>query len=95
MPLAHRVTDTNTAGGAIVSVPQDFVRDQGKLVAVDGSKGTSHPPCPLPPHCANQWATAGGAVWVRINGVPVNRTGDADTCGHARAASESIINIEG
>ncbi|XWN29758.1 MAG: hypothetical protein ROR55_19975 [Devosia sp.] len=96
MALAHRQTDVNSGGGAITDVPQDFVFDQGLLVSVDGSIGTSHPPCPLDPvHCQGNWVTANGADWVRINGIPVNRTGDADTCGHVRAGTDSIIDIIG
>lgn len=96
MALAHRMSDLNSGGGAVTSIPQDFVTDQGQLVSVNGSIGTGHAPCPLVPiHCPGAWQTANGAEWVTINGIPVNRTGDVDTCGHPRAATGSMIDIIG
>jgi uncharacterized Zn-binding protein involved in type VI secretion len=90
----HRFGDVNTAGGAIDGIPQTFVYENNLLICVDGSIGTGHPPCPIPAvHCAGNWITAGGASFVVINDIPVNREGDADTCGHARSGGSDFIEI--
>lgn len=87
----QRVGDANDAGGVITSSQQDFVSDQGALVAVNGSPVSGHPPF-FPPHDAPY--TSQGAAFVTINGAPVNRTGDSDTCGHSRVGGSPIIEIE-
>ena len=38
-------------------------------------------------------STANGSSTVKSGGVPVNRTGDADSCGHTRAGGSSNVNI--
>lgn len=82
----HRMGDPSDANGRITAIPQSTVFANRKLVSVDGSIGTSHPPCPADPiHCAGNWKTANGSPSVFINGIPVNGRGDADTCGHVRA----------
>lgn len=94
MPAVQRLTDVNDAGGAIDSIPQSTVSVNGLLVAVDGSLGTSHPPCPVPDiHCAGNWTTSGGSPNVFIEGIPVNRTGDPDTCGHVRVGGSGNVNV--
>ena len=96
MPPVHRLGDANTAGGAITTIPQSTVFADGRLVAVDGSAGSGHPPCPDPPvHCAGAWVTANGSATVRIGGRPVNRQGDRDSCGHARAAGSATVRVGG
>jgi uncharacterized Zn-binding protein involved in type VI secretion len=87
----QRVTDPNDGGGIVTSSLQDFVTDQGLPIAVDGSPVSGHPPF-VPPHSGP--VTDNGAAFVTINGIAVNRTGDADTCGHARAGGSPIIEIE-
>lgn len=83
----HRLGDTNTAGGSITSIPQGSVFANGLLVCVNGSIGTGHPPCPEPDiHCAGNWVTTGGGPTVFAEGIPVNKQGDADSCGHSRAS---------
>ncbi|RAI01103.1 hypothetical protein DLJ53_17965 [Acuticoccus sediminis] len=89
---AHRVGDTNTAGAPVTDSLQTFFRDGGKLVAVDGSPVAPHTPFTTP-HITT--VTANGVSWFRINGIPANRTGDADSCGHARASSGAVINLNG
>lgn len=92
MPAVHRMTDENDGGGAVTDIPQSTVYANGLLIAVDGSIGTSHPPCPVDPtHCAGNWVTANGSGTVKIEGIPVNRTGDADSCGHIRAAGSPTV----
>ena len=96
MPPVQRLGDANTAGGTITAIPQAGVFANGRLVAVDGSRGSGHPPGPDPPvHCASAWVTAGGSATVRIGGRPVNRQGDGDSCGHARAAGSPDVRVGG
>lgn len=86
----HRQGDPNDAGGVVTAPAQDFVFDQGKLVSVDGSSVSPHPPF-VPPHTAP--VTANGSGLMFINGIPVNFTGNADSCGHARAAGSDLTFI--
>lgn len=95
MPQAHRLGDANDAGGVVTSIPQTTVFVNNVLVSVDGSIGTSHPPCPLPPHCAGQWQTANGSPDVFVENIPVNFKGNADTCGHSRAEGSPDVFING
>lgn len=91
----HRLGDCNTAGGCLTSIPQGSVFANDLLVAVDGSIGTSHPPCPIPPiHCAGNWVTDENTTVppnVFAEGIPVNFEGNVDTCGHARAAGSPDV----
>lgn len=90
----HRIGDSNTGGGRITVTPQSTVFANNRLVAVNGSVGTSHPPCPKPAiHCAGAWRTTGGSPNVFINNIPVNRIGDPDTCGHSRAAGSENVYV--
>jgi uncharacterized Zn-binding protein involved in type VI secretion len=86
----HRFGDSNSAGGVVAGPLQDFVFDQGKLVSVDGSGVSGHAPF-APPHVAP--VTANGSSFVRINGIPVNFEGNADSCGHPRATGSDIFFI--
>ena len=92
MAKVHRVGDANSAGGVVNGPRQSFFRDNGQLVATDGSGVTPHPTF-VPPHVGT--VTASGAPGFRINGVPVNRVGDPDSCGHPRAATGAVTNLEG
>ncbi len=88
----HRLGDCNGAGGCITSIPQGSVFANGILVSVDGSIGTSHPPCHWAPiHCAGAWVTTSGGPTVFAEGIPVNKIGDSDSCGHARAAGSPNV----
>ena len=91
MPKAQRNGDSNNAGGVINSIPQGNTFCNGKLLSVDGSKGTGHPVGP--PHAAGAWSTANGNTKVRCNSIPVNRQGDADTCGHTRSGGSNNVNV--
>ncbi len=87
-----RLTDVNSGGGAITSIPQSTVYANNLLVSIDGSIGTSHPPCPKKKkHCAGKWVTAHGSPDVFINNIPVNRLGDSDTCGHSRVGGSANV----
>jgi uncharacterized Zn-binding protein involved in type VI secretion len=86
--------DANTGGGIIQTIPQSFVRVDGLVCAVVGSKGSAHPPCPEDDsHCQNVWQTTIGAPRVRINGLPVIRQNDPDSCTHKRAAGSATTRI--
>lgn len=90
----QRLTDPNSGGGLITTIPQDTVFANGLLVAVIGSSGTSHPPCGSPQgsaHCAGVWVTTGGSPTVFIGGLPVNRLGDSDTCTDIRISGSSDV----
>jgi len=98
MPPVHRIGDKNSGDGAIDTTPQSFVRVDGKLVAVVGAQGSAHYPCGTTDpdennHCFHVWKTAVGAPAVRINGKPVIRQYDVDTCTHARAAGSSTTRV--
>ena len=90
MPKAQRNGDANTGGGEINSIPQSTVFVNSKLVSVNGSKGTGHG---IGIHAANAWDTANGSSTVFAGGIAVNRTGDADTCLHARVGGSGNVNI--
>ena len=87
---AHRMTDANTGGGEINSIPQSTVKANDKVLAVNGSKGTGHG---IGVHATNQWDTANGSSTVNAGGIPVNKEGDADTCAHTRTGGSSNVNI--
>lgn len=93
MPLqVHRMSDCNTGAGCITSMPQSTVFANNLLVCVDGSIGTSHPPCPdVIIHCAGVWVTTSGGPTVFAEGIPVNKMSDPDTCGHTRASGSPDV----
>jgi len=92
MPAAQREGDTNSAGGAATSGVAS-VRVNGKPVVVDGTSVSAHAPWgrPHPPHRSP--TTTGGSATVRAGGIPINRTGDADTCGHARVGGSPDVRV--
>ena len=91
---AQTMGDANSGGGVITSIPQSTVFVEGKLVAVDGSRGTGHTGCFFGGiHCVGIWATANGSSTVFINGIAVNSDTDADTCGHARISGSTTVFI--
>ena len=90
MAAAQRKTDANTGGGTISSVPQSTVYANSKLLSVNGSSVTTHGTDPVIHAGAT---TANGSSTVFAGGTGVNRTGDADSCGHARTGGSSNVNI--
>ena len=86
MAAAQRKTDANTGGGTISSVPQSTVYANSKLLSVNGSSVQNHVL-----HIGA--TTANGSSTVFAGGTAVNRTGDADSCGHTRAGGSSDVNI--
>lgn len=88
----HRMGDVNTGGGKIHSIPQGTVFANDLLVSVNGSRGTGHPPCPLPSiHCSNAWVTTSGRSTVFVHHIPVNCEHDADSCGHSRSGGSHTV----
>ena len=90
MPAAQRNGDANSAGGVINSVPQDTVKCNGENLAINGSKGTGHG---IGIHAAGAWSTSNGFSSVKAEGSPVNHTGNADTCSHARVGGSGDVSI--
>jgi len=94
MPAVERMGDQNSGGGVIQTIPQTFVRVDGLLVAVVSSRGSAHPPCPEDDsHCAGVWQTTRGAPRVRIDGRPVIRRNDPDSCGHVRVGGSATTRV--
>ena len=90
MAAAQRMTDANLGGGTISSVPQSTVFANSKLLSVNGSSVTTHGTDPAVHSGAT---TANGSSTVFASGTAVNRTGDADSCAHARTGGSDSVNI--
>ena len=85
MPGVARVS-ADTAGGTQLGGGQSWVSIGGNLVVLIGDAVASHAPCPVPAsHCAATMAA--GSAWVRIDGIPICRAGDAASCGHPSTGS--------
>ena len=85
----HRLYDPNEDDAIIVEVIQSTVFANNLLVSVDG--------CPVEEHGTGEHdspVTANGSTTVFINGIPVNRRGDADSCGHPREQGSSNVFVE-
>ncbi len=92
MPAVQRQGDKNTEGGAATSGVAS-VRVNGKPIVVDGIGVSAHTPWkPARAHAPHAAAsTAGGSGTVRAGGKPVVRTGNVDTCGHARTGGSPDV----
>ena len=87
MAAAQRMTlDANNGQGTISSVLQSTVYVNSKLLSVNGSSVQNHVL-----HVGT--TTANGSSTVFAGGTGVNRTGDEDSCGHARTGGSSNVNI--
>ena len=86
MAAAQRMTDANLGGGTISSIPQSTVYANSKLLSVNGSSVQNHVL-----HVGV--TTANGSDTVKAGGLGVNRTGDADSCGHTRGGGSDDVNI--
>ena len=93
MPKVARMGDLNSGGGIIQTIPQTTVFANGKLISVDGSRGSGHPTGP--PHALNAWTTANGSSTVSIEGIAVNDEGDVDSCSHARVDGSTNVFTHG
>jgi|TARA_B100000085_G_C18396429_1_gene452626 uncharacterized Zn-binding protein involved in type VI secretion len=86
MPAAQRNGDLNSAGAAVTSSRN--VKVNSKSITVNGDAVANH----APSHTGIK--TANGSSTVKVGGVGVNRTGDADTCStHSRVGGSSNVNI--
>lgn len=88
-----RQGDANVAGGVITDPKQGSVYANGRLVACDGSQGSSDAECEDGNvHCAFHWiATPAGSRTVFAEGRRVLAEGDVDTCGHPRAVGSPNV----
>ena len=93
MPKVAIMGDVNSGGGIIQTIPQSTVFANGKLISVDGSRGSGHPVGP--PHALNAWTTTNGSSTVSIEGIPVNDEGDADDCTHVRVDGSTNVFTHG
>ena len=92
MPAVQRQGDSNSAGG-VATGGVASVRVNGQPVVVNGTSVSAHAPWgpPHPPHAAA--STTSGSATVRAAGVPINTTGNPDTCGHARSGGSPDVRI--
>jgi uncharacterized Zn-binding protein involved in type VI secretion len=90
MPAAQRLNDPNDSKppGNIIKVEQQTVFVNGQPLSVNGSEVSGHPGGK--PH-SDKPKTANGSSTVFVNNKPVNRVGDADTCGHKRLTGSSDV----
>lgn len=89
MSAVARIGDANTGGGLVVlSDPplQSSVYANGILIAVDGCAVSDHGN-----NAHNAPITANGNTSVCIEGIPLNRFGDADSCGHTRVGGSPDV----
>jgi len=87
MAAAQRMTlDANNGQGTISSVLQSTVYVNSKLLSVNGSSVQNHVL-----HVGV--TTANGSDTVFAGGLGVNRTGDADSCGHTRGGGSDDVNV--
>ena len=82
----HRIGDPNTGGGVVTSSTQGSVYANNILIATDGSPVSGHG---IGIHAGPN--TANGSSDVIAENIPVNSQGDADTCGHTRAAGSPDV----
>ena len=92
MPKVARMGDVNSGGGIIQTIPQSTVFANGKLISVNGSRGSGHAPGIL---ALNAWVTSNGSTTVFIEGIPVNDEGDADDCTHVRVDGSTNVFTHG
>jgi uncharacterized Zn-binding protein involved in type VI secretion len=93
MAAAQRQGDANSAGG-VCTTGVSSVRVNGRPIVVPGMSVSPHPCCGLrgcAKHCLAK--TVGGSRTVRAGGKAVVRTGDADTCGHARIGGSTNVGV--
>jgi len=88
---AVRLGDINGGGGATMQ-GSTKVTVNGRPLCYTGVPVSPHAPCPdVPIHCSAR--TGKGSTKVLVEGIPVIRVGDVDTCGHSRATGSSNVII--
>lgn len=105
MPAVVRRTDINEDGAPIVRVVQRTVFANFLEVSVDGSIVSDHGEPPPPPEGEESSevqppghadvVTTGGSTSVFIEGKPVNRITDEDTCAHVRVTGSPNVFVGG
>lgn len=85
MPGISRV-GVDAAGGTIVGNLAPTVLVNGSPVAVKGAAVAGHG---RSPHSSPVMAGASGSV--KANGIPICRSGDAASCGHAASGSPNVF----
>ena len=90
MPEIHTLTLTNTAGAAVTSTSVQTVFAAGEKVATNDDSVAGHG---IGVHAAP--VTKNGSSTVIAEGEPVNREGDADSCGHERNAGVTNVFVGG
>ena len=91
MSKAQRKGDLNTAGGAILKGAETFIVNN-KPSAVIAKPVSTHPPYYYP-HLAALTFTA-KSTFIIENQLSI-KTGDKDTCGHARTGGSKDFYIDG
>ena len=89
---AQRKGDANDNGAVIAGVTDYKVYVNEKLLSTDGSSVADH----LPVDGANTHTsvtTANGSSTVKAGGLGINRTSDADSCGHTRAGGYDKVKV--
>jgi uncharacterized Zn-binding protein involved in type VI secretion len=86
MPEIHTLTLKNTADAAVTSTSVQTVFAAGEKVATNDDSVAGHG---IGVHAAP--VTKNGSSTVIAEGEPVNRKGDADSCGHERA--DGVANV--
>ena len=94
MAAVQRQGDANTAGG-VATGGVGSVRINNRPVVVNGTSVSPHPCCGqkrCPPiHCYA--TTTSGVSSVKAGGIPINVTGNSDTCGHPRSGGSNNVRI--
>ena len=88
MAAVQRKTDANTGGGTISSTAQSTVYANDKLISVNGSTVTTHG---IYPNIHAGVTTANGSSTVFAGKIAINRTGDVDSCTHARTGGSGDV----
>ena len=94
MSKAVRVGDVNSAGGVVVQ-GHPTVLINGRPAARMFSAVTPHPCCPKKRcfmHCAAV-VVGPGEPTVIVSGLPMMKTGDIDSCGHARVSGSTNVRV--
>jgi uncharacterized Zn-binding protein involved in type VI secretion len=87
MPAVQRVGDSDSAGG-IITAGYTPMRVNNRIISVNGSPVSPHNSDPV--HVP---VTASGVRNVRAGGIPINITGNPDTCGHPRVGGSENVRI--
>lgn len=88
MPAIEREGDPNNGGAPVVSSAQKTVYANNIPVSVNGSAVGGHGK-------HKKVVTVTGSPDVYIDGVPVNRVGDKDSCGHVRISGSGDVIVNG